>query len=134
MYTYTVTRNLIRLIFTVTQHHHPHTPSLDFLSFLPHGFTKSRLWGRRTPAVRRAPHRRASCHADRTGAGGRSLGEQIARRRRHLLVPAGVAREMEVGRWRGLVEEEVAHGDLPFLLVLHDGPVDERDETFHGLK
>jgi len=41
---------------------------------------------------------------------------------------------MEVGRRRGLVEEEVAHGYLSFLLVLHDGPVDEWDEAFHGQK
>lgn len=88
--------------------------------------------------MRRAPHRRASSrHAGCTGAGRRRsrLGcQQVARR--HLLVPGGVgaARETEVGRRRGgLVEEEVAEGDPPFLLpVPHDGPVDERDEAFHG--
>lgn len=75
------------------------------------------------PTVRRRPPR----GDDRIGIG-RCLREQLVRRH---LVPAGAPRETEVGRRRRLVEEEVAEGDLPFLPVLHDGPVDERDEAFH---
>jgi predicted nuclease of restriction endonuclease-like RecB superfamily len=38
---------------------------------------------------------------------------------------------MEVGRRRWLVEAEVDEGDMTFLPVLNNGPVDERDDALH---
>jgi hypothetical protein len=82
-----------------------------------------------TQAVRRAPcHRRPPRRACRTGLQ-RRVREQVVHGH---LVPAGVTREMEVGHRRRLIKEEVGEGDLTFLPVLHHGPVDERDEAFHG--
>jgi hypothetical protein len=80
-----------------------------------------------TPAVRRALCRRPPRRACRAGLR-RRVRQQIVYGH---LVPAGVTRQMEVGRRRRLVEAEV-DGDLTFLPVLHNGPVDERDEALHG--
>ena len=101
---------------------------LLFFSWFPVQGT-SRFTVQGAAALHRAPRRRPPYSAGGTGVRSRP-GEEIARRRH--LVPAGVPREAEVGRRRRLVEQEVADGDLPFLPVLHDGPVDEGDEAFHG--
>lgn len=98
---------------------------LASLHALPSSWVKKVL--RTTPAVRGAPCRRPPRWAGHTRVH-RRVREQAVH---GDLVPARVTGQMEVGHRRWLVEEEVGEGDLAFLLVLHHGPVYERDEAFH---
>jgi hypothetical protein len=100
---------------------------LCFFSCFPARSLLSRTVLGTTPAVRRAPCRRPPHRACRAGLR-RRVRQQILY---GYLVPAGVTRQMEVGRRRWLVEAEVDEGDMTFLPVLNNGPVDERDEALH---